>query len=78
VSAHFRLALRDYRRKRGWSQDALGVLVGKPQPTISRYEHGLLRPSDAMLARLAAVLGVSLAYVLLQPVVLHDEERGAA
>ena len=78
MSAHFRLALRDYRLQRELSQATLGVLVGKPQSTICRFEQGLLRPNDAMLARLAAVLGVSPAYVLLQPVVLHDEERGAA
>lgn len=64
--------LQYFRRKRGLTQAGLGNRVGQQQSTISHLERGALKPSDELLAKLADALGVSPAYVLLQPVVIHE------
>lgn len=51
--------LRNLRRARTLNQADLARLVGISQQTLSKYESGRLEPSADVLARLAAILGVS-------------------
>lgn len=69
------LLVKHLRLKAKKTQKGLGQLVGAPQPTICRLEQGIIKPSDALLARLADVLGVAPAFMLLRPVVVHEEVR---
>jgi Zn-dependent peptidase ImmA (M78 family)/transcriptional regulator with XRE-family HTH domain len=60
------------RRARGMTQAELGEQVGVSQVTINRYESGDREPNEAMVRRLAAVLGVTERFLL------HGERyRGA-
>jgi transcriptional regulator with XRE-family HTH domain len=43
-------------------------LAGITQPEVSNIERGIFNPSDGLLARIAAALGVSPAMELLRPV----------
>jgi len=67
------LLLQALREKRDQTQVAFGAKVGLNQTDISRLERGLAKPSDELLARLAAELGVSPAYLLLRPVVVRRQ-----
>jgi len=51
-------ALRSARLERGLSQRQLGLLVGRDQPSISRYENGDRVPPMWIARRLAAELGI--------------------
>ncbi len=58
-------AIARYRRRLGLSQEELGARLGLDQRQVSRLEHGLAAwPDPALLARLAAELGVSEADLL--------------
>ncbi|MGI6225758.1 MAG: helix-turn-helix domain-containing protein [Peptococcales bacterium] len=46
------------RRKRGWTQTALGYFAKVGPQDISRIERGWLKPYSGMAKRLSAVLGV--------------------
>ena len=59
-------ALRNVRRARTLSQMDLARLAGIKQPTLSKYEQGLLVPPVDVQARLAAILGVAVADVFPQ------------
>jgi transcriptional regulator with XRE-family HTH domain len=62
------LALRRYRQEKGFSQAYLACLVGCHQSKICLIEQGVQVPSEETLAAIAAVLGVSPAFLLLRPV----------
>ncbi len=49
--------VRDLRRNTGWSQRALAVAAGVPQPTIAEIEGGRREPSLSLLSRLAEATG---------------------
>ena len=55
------------RTSRGYSQEKLGVLIGLDEETastrISRYESGIHEPAIDTAKRLAAALGVPMAYL---------------
>lgn len=51
--------IRELRRKRGWSQEQLGAMVGFSQSKISKIENGYC-DSLSDLRLLAAALGVKL------------------
>lgn len=55
--------IRFFRRKRGMTQKALGLVVGFPEPSadvrVSQYESGTRMPRGAALSALAGGLGVS-------------------
>ena len=59
--------LRAIREASGLSQKRLGILAGLDpfvsSARINRYEKGLHEPDTTMASRLAAVLGVPLAYL---------------
>jgi len=59
--------LRQLRKARTMNQTALAGLVGVSQQTIAKYERGVVVPPVAVQARLAAILGVSVADVFPQP-----------
>jgi transcriptional regulator with XRE-family HTH domain len=53
--------IREIRRERGLTQEALAEQVERSVDAISALERGLVLPGFETLERLAAVLGVSLA-----------------
>jgi len=67
------LVVAYYRLKRGLTQAALAGLACTDQPTISRIERGQTLPDEALLARIAAALGVAQAFTLLRPVVVREQ-----
>jgi transcriptional regulator with XRE-family HTH domain len=60
--------LREARQRTGIPQDRLGVMLGfderSSSPRMSRYETGKNEPSFPIIEKLAAMLGVPMAYFL--------------
>lgn len=56
--------IRAAREARGWTQFQLGVVVGKRDTDVSRWERGVLDPRPESLANIARALGVSTDYLL--------------
>jgi len=52
--------LTEARKKKGFSQERLGELIGVDKRIISRYETGKTEPSIEVARKLADALGVSL------------------
>lgn len=52
---------------KGWSQTRLANELGTTHPTIGRYERGELTVSDAVMARIAAAYGITIAELSLPP-----------
>jgi putative transcription factor len=48
------------RKKKGLTREELGFKIGERTVTIAKLEHGDLRPSDQMIAKLEKELGISL------------------
>lgn len=53
------MTLREIRRTRGLSVEALAVLVGRNKSTISRIERGLVEPEPSTVVAIASALGIS-------------------
>ena len=62
------LVLAKARIDQGKTQTDLAVEADTHQAIVSRIENGQFTPNDALLARLAAALDVSPAFILLQEV----------
>ena len=60
----FRERLREWRLKRGLSQEALARKAEVPTPSVSHFETGHRFPNTESLRRLADALGVSADYLL--------------
>jgi len=56
--------LREARRRAGLTQAELGLLVGKPQSVVSRWERGEVDPSLETLRRLIRACGLELTFGL--------------
>jgi len=56
----FESSLKDYRERRGLSQEALAREVGVSRQTILNIERGLSEPKVLLALALAAVLGVAI------------------
>lgn len=56
--------IREFRRKRGITQEKLAELADLSTPYISHLERGTKRPSLAVLTRLAECLGVTVDQIL--------------
>jgi transcriptional regulator with XRE-family HTH domain len=56
--------LHELRKARGWSQPELAALIGTSGTIIGRYERGIITPSIDVARRLAAVLGVTIDYLV--------------
>ena len=68
--------LREWRRARGWTLEALAAEVGTTNQTLSRYERGARSITIDLLEQLAPVLGCKPADLLPDPEsVLGAEER---
>jgi len=52
-----RCAIKEYRRRQGWSQDELARLVGIGRQAVYEMESGRYLPNTAVALRLARVLG---------------------
>lgn len=50
--------IRELRQRRGYSQSALGSMIGSHRTHVSRIENAQLTPSLAILVRTAAALGI--------------------
>lgn len=53
------MTLRELRRERGLSLEAVGFLAGVDQATVSRIERGLVAPRPETIVKLATALGIS-------------------
>ena len=51
--------IREYRKKSGLTQKALGSLCGIAEPTIRKYELGLLNPKIETIRKIANALKIS-------------------
>ncbi len=60
--------LQKLRREKNWSQEKLAQEIGIVRRLISRYETGVSTPSVETLRKLAAVFGVSVDFLLKDPV----------
>ena len=54
-------AIRARREELGWSQRQLAERAGMTQPGVARFEAGGTTPTLALLERLAAALGLTVA-----------------
>ena len=53
-------ALIELRKRKGLTQKELAEKIGTKQPVISRIETGVVKPSIALLERIAQALGAQL------------------
>ena len=52
------------RKKKGFSQAALGKIIGTSGDVIGRYERGDIKPSIEVVAKIADALEVSVDYLI--------------
>jgi putative transcription factor len=52
--------IEEARKKKGLTREQLGFRIGERTVTIAKLEHGDLRPSDQMIAKLEKELDISL------------------
>lgn len=62
--AEFRITLRQFRKSQHKTQYELGLLVGVPQSTISKWERGTQQPGVEHAAKLAQLMGTPVATLL--------------
>jgi len=55
--------IRDFRKRRGYSQDKLGISVSVTASAVSAYELGERTPSIEILAKIAKTLGTTIDYL---------------
>jgi transcriptional regulator with XRE-family HTH domain len=55
------MGLREVRRERALTLEAVAYLGGVDQATVSRIERGLVKPSPETTVRLARALGMTIA-----------------
>lgn len=56
--------IRTAREARGWTQFQLGVVVGKRDTDVSRWERDVLGPRPDVVANIARALGITTDYLL--------------
>jgi transcriptional regulator with XRE-family HTH domain len=56
--------IRAAREARGWTQFQLGIVLGRRDTEVSRWERGALNPRAGAIAEVAVALGVSADYLL--------------
>ena len=56
--------IRAARDARGWTQFQLGIVLGRRDTEVSRWERGQLNPRASAVAEVAQALGVSADYLL--------------
>lgn len=60
----FKERLKQARQQLGYSQKKLGDALFVSQEAVSQYERGKITPSPEMVKKMAAVLGVSVGWLL--------------
>ena len=60
----FKERLKQARQQLGYSQKKLGDALSVSQEAVSQYERGRITPSPEMVKKMAAVLGVSVGWLL--------------
>lgn len=55
----FEKNLKEYRERKGFTQNELGVLVGVTQGAIAQFENGSSLPNIKTAVRIAEALGVT-------------------
>lgn len=60
-------AIKDYRIKKGYSQQQLAELLGATQAAVAMWESGARLPRTDKLPKLAEVLGCSVADLFAKP-----------
>ena len=56
--------IREARIKAGLTQKEVGIRSGIAEPTIRRYEHGLLNPKIETIQKIAESIGVPLSMIV--------------
>ena len=69
------LRLKFERTRRGLSQGCLAELASLTQPQVCLIEQGRLLPTPDQLDRLAQVLGIAPALVLLKELTVQDPDE---
>jgi transcriptional regulator with XRE-family HTH domain len=64
LSLRFAKALREMRKRRGMSQEALAEMAGLHRTYVSQLERGLKSPTLKVIERLAEALDVSLSTLM--------------
>ena len=55
------MGLRELRRQRGWSLEAVAYLANCDQATVSRVERGVVEPTPETVVALARTYGITIA-----------------
>lgn len=63
-------SLRDFRARRGWTQEALAAELGVSRVQVARWESGLALPRTRMMNRLSA-LGACAPGAWFEPIERH-------
>ena len=63
--------IKDLRLERGWTQEELGKLLNVHKAAISKYEKGIVTPSNEVLKKMSAIFNVSTDYLLDNEVVTN-------
>lgn len=58
------LCIKEYRKKKGITQDALAARIGINRATISKYESGAISPPMEQIVKIAQVLNTPLIDIL--------------
>lgn len=58
--ADYAKRIKDAREKKGWTREQLSGKVGERVPTIAKFEHGEVSPTDVVARRLERELGITL------------------
>ena len=72
--------VRELRRERGWSLDALAARSGISRATLSRLENAEVSPTAQVMGRICAAFGLTLSRLMLMvedvfaPLVRHGEQ----
>lgn len=68
--------IRMYRKRRGYTQEELGLSIDTSGPYISNIERAVKKPSLENLADIAEVLGVTLNDLVSPPETENDYKKG--
>ena len=56
--------IRELRKRKGWTQEEFGDMLGINKVTVSGYENGKRQPTPDMLSKMADLFGVSIDVIL--------------
>lgn len=75
TESHAASGLRQLRRERGLTLDAVAILSGRDPATISRIERGIVQPNPSTVVRVARALGISVSRLRK---LMHEQDKAVA